>query len=182
MHERKPTQIKSSMFRSDETHSSCLSLLSPPRCPGSQVTVTDDSGLQRCVPSPCAPSSCRNGGICHALSPDSYQCRCQEGFRGQRCELGQVKGQRMTALSPSSILAISMCLLVFIGKRKKWLKWALGHWLKKILKFYVTLRWTSCKSKKIPTWYKKMNGNTEVTWVNSMQLKHPKFKPDISTY
>ncbi|XP_017279259.1 neural-cadherin [Kryptolebias marmoratus] len=84
------------------------------RCPGAQVTVTDDSGQQRCVPSPCGPSSCRNGGTCQALSPDSYQCRCQEGFRGQRCELGQVKGHRLAALSPSSILAISMCLLVFI--------------------------------------------------------------------
>ncbi|XP_008429010.1 neural-cadherin isoform X1 [Poecilia reticulata] len=84
------------------------------KCPGPQVTVTDESGLQRCVPSPCSSSSCRNGGTCHPLSADSYQCRCQEGFRGHRCELGQVKGQRMAALSPSSILAISMCLLVFI--------------------------------------------------------------------
>nr|XP_046255492.1 neural-cadherin [Scatophagus argus] len=85
------------------------------RCPGSQVTVTDDSGQQRCVPSPCGSTSCRNGGICQALSPDSYRCRCQEGFRGQRCELGQVKGHRLAALSPSSILAISMCLLVFFA-------------------------------------------------------------------
>ncbi|XP_061573337.1 neural-cadherin, partial [Cololabis saira] len=84
------------------------------KCPGAQVTVTDDSGEQRCVPSPCGPSSCRNGGTCQALSPDSYRCRCQEGFRGQHCELGQVKGQRLAALSPSSILAISMCLLFFI--------------------------------------------------------------------
>ncbi|KAM9851671.1 neural-cadherin [Aulostomus maculatus] len=85
------------------------------RCPGGQVTVTDHSGQQRCMPSPCGPSSCRNGGICQALSPDSYRCRCQEGFRGQRCELGQVKGHRLAALSPSSILAISMCLLVFFA-------------------------------------------------------------------
>ncbi|CAJ1061360.1 neural-cadherin isoform X1 [Xyrichtys novacula] len=85
------------------------------RCPGSQVTVIDDSGEQRCVPSPCGASSCRNGGVCQALSPESFRCRCQEGFRGQRCELGQVKGHRLAALSPSSILAISMCLLVFIA-------------------------------------------------------------------
>nr|XP_054596935.1 neural-cadherin [Nothobranchius furzeri] len=84
------------------------------KCPGTQVTVTSDAGQHRCVPSPCGPSSCRNGGVCQALSPDSYQCQCQEGFRGQRCELGQVKGHRLTALSASSILAISMCLLVFI--------------------------------------------------------------------
>ncbi|KAI3360564.1 hypothetical protein L3Q82_002285 [Scortum barcoo] len=86
------------------------------RCPGGQVTVTDDSGQQRCVPSPCGPSSCRNGGICQALSPDNYRCRCQEGFRGPHCELGQEKVHRLAALSPSSILAISMCLLVFFGK------------------------------------------------------------------
>nr|XP_020510259.1 LOW QUALITY PROTEIN: neural-cadherin-like [Labrus bergylta] len=85
------------------------------RCPGSQVTVTEDSGEQRCVPSPCGASSCRNGGVCQALSPDSYRCRCQDGFRGQRCELGQLKGHRLAALSPSSILAISMCLLVFFA-------------------------------------------------------------------
>lgn len=86
------------------------------RCPGGQVTVTDDSGQQRCVPSPCGSTSCRNGGVCQALSPDSYRCRCQDGFRGQHCELGQVKGHRLAALSPSSILAISMCLLVFFGE------------------------------------------------------------------
>ncbi|KAM4601120.1 neural-cadherin [Polymixia lowei] len=86
------------------------------RCPGGQVTVTDElSGQLRCVPSPCGPASCRNGGVCQALSPDSFRCRCQEGFRGQRCELGQVKGHRLAALSPSSILAISMCLLVFFA-------------------------------------------------------------------
>lgn len=88
---------------------------SSPRCPSGQVTVTDDSGQQRCIPSPCGSTSCRNGGVCQALSANSFRCRCQEGFRGQRCELGQVKGQRLAALSPSSILAISMCLLVFFG-------------------------------------------------------------------
>ncbi|KAG7233160.1 hypothetical protein INR49_007409 [Caranx melampygus] len=87
------------------------------RCPGGQVTVSDDSG-QRCLPSPCGLSSCRNGGVCQPLSADSYRCRCQEGFRGQRCELGQVKGHRLAALSPSSILAISMCLLVFFGETR----------------------------------------------------------------
>ncbi|RVE63047.1 hypothetical protein OJAV_G00163090 [Oryzias javanicus] len=84
------------------------------KCPGAQVTVTDGAGQHRCVPSPCGPSSCRNGGTCQALSPDTFRCRCQAGFRGQHCELGQVKGHRLAALSPSSILAISMCLLFFI--------------------------------------------------------------------
>ena len=74
------------------------------------------SGQERCVPSPCLPSSCRNGGVCTPLSPESYRCRCQAGFRGQRCEVGQVKGHLLATLSPSSILAISMCLLVFFGE------------------------------------------------------------------
>ncbi|KAM8870426.1 neural-cadherin isoform 2-T2 [Spinachia spinachia] len=85
------------------------------KCPGGQVTVTEDSGKQGCVPSPCGASSCRNGAVCQALTPDSFRCRCQDGFSGQRCELGQVKGHRLAALSPSSILAISMCLLVFFA-------------------------------------------------------------------
>ncbi|XP_031733141.1 neural-cadherin [Anarrhichthys ocellatus] len=84
------------------------------KCPGGQVTVTEDSGEQRCEPSPCGASSCRNGGVCQPLSPDSYRCRCQDGFKGQRCELG-LRRQRLVALSPSSILAISMCLLVFFA-------------------------------------------------------------------
>ncbi|XP_051921985.1 neural-cadherin [Hippocampus zosterae] len=85
------------------------------RCPSGQVILTDESGAERCVPSPCGPASCRNGGACQPLSADSFRCRCQEGFRGQRCELGQYRGHRLAALSPSSILAISMCLLVFFA-------------------------------------------------------------------
>uniref|UniRef100_A0A3Q2XV01 Cadherin domain-containing protein n=1 Tax=Hippocampus comes TaxID=109280 RepID=A0A3Q2XV01_HIPCM len=48
-------------------------------------------------------------------STSTFRCRCHEGFRGQRCELGQYRGHRLAALSPSSILAISMCLLVFFA-------------------------------------------------------------------
>lgn len=87
------------------------------RCPSGQVLVLDDStSLQRCAPSPCQPSICRNGGTCVAQSAKSYQCRCAEGFRGQWCEVGRAKALRLAALSPSSILAISMCLLVFFGE------------------------------------------------------------------
>ena len=88
----------------------------PLRCPGGQVTLMDASGQQSCRPSPCGSTSCRNGGVCQATSADSFRCRCQEGFRGQRCELGQVRGQHPAALSPSAILAISMCLLLFLGE------------------------------------------------------------------
>lgn len=88
------------------------------RCPGGQLTLMDDdsSAAPRCVPSPCSATSCRNGGVCQPLATDSFRCRCADGFSGRRCELGQVKGQRLAALSPSSILAISMCLLVFFGE------------------------------------------------------------------
>ncbi|KAL2084524.1 hypothetical protein ACEWY4_020042 [Coilia grayii] len=86
------------------------------RCPSGQVLVLDESsGLQRCAPSPCRASPCRNGGTCVAQSTKSYQCRCAEGFRGQWCEVGRTKALRLAALSPSSILAISMCLLVFFA-------------------------------------------------------------------
>ncbi|XP_041961666.1 neural-cadherin [Alosa sapidissima] len=86
------------------------------KCPSGQVLVLDDSsGLQRCAPSPCRAATCRNGGTCVAQSPKSYQCRCAEGFRGQWCEVGRAKALRLAALSPSSILAISMCLLVFFA-------------------------------------------------------------------
>uniref|UniRef100_W5L865 Si:dkey-22o22.2 n=1 Tax=Astyanax mexicanus TaxID=7994 RepID=W5L865_ASTMX len=86
------------------------------RCPAGQLAVADElTGVAKCAASPCGPSTCRNGGTCLAHSTKSYQCRCPEGFRGQWCELGQVKALRLAALSPSSILAISMCLLVFFA-------------------------------------------------------------------
>ncbi|XP_057689572.1 neural-cadherin isoform X2 [Corythoichthys intestinalis] len=85
------------------------------KCPDGQVMVPDESGGSRCAPSPCAPTSCRNGGSCQPLSAEGYRCRCRPGFRGRRCELGQYRGQRLAALSPGSILAISMCLLVFFA-------------------------------------------------------------------
>ncbi|MGH0134875.1 UNVERIFIED_CONTAM: hypothetical protein FKN15_067573 [Acipenser sinensis] len=86
------------------------------RCPAGQVTVVDNvSGLQQCAPSPCGPLTCHNGGTCVAESLKSFSCRCMEGYKGQWCEISQVKTGKAAALSPSSILAISMCLLVFLG-------------------------------------------------------------------
>ncbi|KTF89691.1 hypothetical protein cypCar_00002126 [Cyprinus carpio] len=86
------------------------------RCPANQVAVVDEvTALLHCAPSPCGPTTCRNGGTCLAHSTKNYQCRCPEGFRGQWCEIGQVKSLRLATLSPSSILAISMCLLVFFA-------------------------------------------------------------------
>uniref|UniRef100_A0A8C6T609 Si:dkey-22o22.2 n=1 Tax=Neogobius melanostomus TaxID=47308 RepID=A0A8C6T609_9GOBI len=71
--------------------------------------------FSRCVPSPCRPFSCRHGALCQPLSGEHFLCRCPEGVKGHRCELSSLRGHRMAALSPSSILAISMCLLVFLG-------------------------------------------------------------------
>nr|XP_015212998.1 PREDICTED: neural-cadherin-like isoform X3 [Lepisosteus oculatus] len=86
------------------------------RCPAGKMTVEDGiSGLLHCVPSPCGPSVCRNGGTCVAQSPRSFTCVCMEGYKGQWCEVSLVKAGRMAVLSPSSILAISMCLLVFFA-------------------------------------------------------------------
>ncbi|XP_072573022.1 neural-cadherin isoform X2 [Paramormyrops kingsleyae] len=86
------------------------------RCAAGQVMVVDNvSGLQHCAPSPCAPSTCHNGGTCLTQSPQNFQCLCLDGFRGQWCEVSQMKALRLAALSPSSILAISMCLLVFFA-------------------------------------------------------------------
>ncbi|XP_077577604.1 neural-cadherin [Stigmatopora nigra] len=88
------------------------------RCPVGQVAVAaeeEEVGGRRCAPSPCGASSCRNGGVCQALSASGFRCRCPPGFRGRRCEMGQYRGRRLAALSPSSILAISMCLLVFFA-------------------------------------------------------------------
>ncbi|XP_053349522.1 neural-cadherin [Clarias gariepinus] len=86
------------------------------RCPAGQLAVVDEhTGLVSCAMSPCGPSTCRNGGTCLAHSTKSYQCRCPKDFRGQWCEISQVKTSHLAALSPSSILAISMCLLVFFA-------------------------------------------------------------------
>lgn len=94
----------------------CQMFLPPfPRCPSSQLLLSGSSGRQRCVPSPCRPFSCRYGAVCQPLSAEHFLCRCPEGVKGHRCELGSIRGHRMAVLSPSSILAVSMCLLVFLG-------------------------------------------------------------------
>uniref|UniRef100_A0AAV2MF92 Uncharacterized protein n=1 Tax=Knipowitschia caucasica TaxID=637954 RepID=A0AAV2MF92_KNICA len=84
------------------------------RCPGSQMLLSD-SGGERCVPSPCRAWSCGQGGVCQPLSAEHFLCVCGGGLRGPRCELGALRARRTSGLSPSSILAISMCLLLFLG-------------------------------------------------------------------
>ncbi|XP_039592498.1 neural-cadherin [Polypterus senegalus] len=86
------------------------------RCPTGEITLSDNvSGVQRCAPSLCSKSPCHNGGICIIGSPETFVCHCMDGFKGQWCEISLLKSSKMAALSPSSILAISMCLLIFIA-------------------------------------------------------------------
>ncbi|KAK1794615.1 hypothetical protein P4O66_001333 [Electrophorus voltai] len=80
------------------------------RCPAGQLAEADElTGLVHCAASPCRSSTCHNGGTCLAHSTKSYHCQCPRGFRGQWCELSQAKALRLATLSPSTILAISMC-------------------------------------------------------------------------
>lgn len=88
------------------------------RCPAGKVEVTDTlTGLRHCTSSPCGHWTCRNGGTCVAQSQDKTICQCPEGYKGRWCEISQVKAGRPVGLSSGSILAISMCLLVFLGRR-----------------------------------------------------------------
>lgn len=87
------------------------------RCPAGKVEVTDNlTGLRHCTSSPCGHWTCRNGGTCVAQSQDKTICQCPEGYKGRWCEISQVKAGRPVGLSSGSILAISMCLLVFLGR------------------------------------------------------------------
>ncbi|XP_044280259.1 neural-cadherin-like [Varanus komodoensis] len=90
------------------------------RCPAGKVEVTDNlTGLKQCTSSPCGHWNCRNGGTCVAQSRDKYVCQCPEGYKGKWCEVSPMKAGRPVGLSSGSILAISMCLLVFLDALKK---------------------------------------------------------------
>ncbi|XP_006274014.3 neural-cadherin [Alligator mississippiensis] len=95
------------------------------RCPAGKVQVTDNlTGLKRCATSPCGHWTCRNGGTCVAQSQDKAVCRCPEGYKGRWCEISQVKAGRPVGLSSGSILAISMCLLVFLALLVSYTVWS----------------------------------------------------------
>uniref|UniRef100_A0A8D0DKZ2 Neural-cadherin-like n=1 Tax=Salvator merianae TaxID=96440 RepID=A0A8D0DKZ2_SALMN len=95
------------------------------RCPAGKVEVTDSlTGLKQCTSSPCGHWNCRNGGTCVAQSRDKYVCQCPEGYKGKWCEVSPVKAGRPVGLSSGSILAISMCLLVFIGLLVSYTVWS----------------------------------------------------------
>ncbi|XP_053251573.1 neural-cadherin-like isoform X2 [Podarcis raffonei] len=95
------------------------------RCPAGKVEVMDNlTGLKQCTSSPCGHWNCRNGGTCVAQSRDKYVCQCPEGYKGKWCEVGPVKAGRPVGLSSGSILAISMCLLVFLGLLVSYTVWS----------------------------------------------------------
>ncbi|KAJ6663946.1 hypothetical protein lerEdw1_008900 [Lerista edwardsae] len=95
------------------------------RCPAGKVEVTDNlTGLKQCTSSPCGHRNCRNGGTCVAQSRDKYVCQCPEGYKGKWCETSPVKAGRPVGLSSGSILAISMCLLVFLGLLVSYTVWS----------------------------------------------------------
>ncbi|XP_069477477.1 neural-cadherin-like [Ambystoma mexicanum] len=95
------------------------------RCPLNKVEVTDtQTGVKLCSPSPCGQWSCRNGGTCVAQSQYKFVCHCAEGYKGRTCEISLVKGGRPLGLNSGSILAISMCLLVFIALLVSYTVWS----------------------------------------------------------
>ncbi|KFQ07158.1 Neural-cadherin, partial [Leptosomus discolor] len=95
------------------------------RCPAGKVEVTDNlTGLRHCTSSPCGHWTCRNGGTCVAQSQDKTVCQCPEGYKGRWCEISQVKAGRPVGLSSGSILAISMCLLVFLALLVSYTVWS----------------------------------------------------------
>ncbi|NWX92829.1 CADN protein, partial [Nothoprocta pentlandii] len=95
------------------------------RCPAGKVEVTDNlTGLRHCTSSPCGHWTCRNGGTCVAQSPDKTVCQCPDGYKGRWCEISQVKAGRPVGLSSGSILAISMCLLVFLALLVSYTVWS----------------------------------------------------------
>ncbi|XP_042642142.1 neural-cadherin-like isoform X2 [Tyto alba] len=95
------------------------------RCPAGKVEVTDSlTGLRHCTSSPCGHWTCRNGGTCVAQSQNKTICHCPEGYKGRWCEISQVKAGRPIGLSSGSILAISMCLLVFLALLVSYTVWS----------------------------------------------------------
>ena len=48
------------------------------------------SKLYMFVPAdPCSSGPCRNGGACIEQTNGEIKCNCQDGYYGERCELGR---------------------------------------------------------------------------------------------
>uniref|UniRef100_A0A3Q1BB62 Neural-cadherin-like n=1 Tax=Amphiprion ocellaris TaxID=80972 RepID=A0A3Q1BB62_AMPOC len=69
-----------------------------------------------CVYTLCASRPCRHG-TCVAHSPSRYSCHCSEGYRGRHCEvtLAMFHNEDGNSLSLSSMFAISICVMAFLG-------------------------------------------------------------------
>ncbi|TNN67988.1 Neural-cadherin [Liparis tanakae] len=85
------------------------------RCPQGHMTKQSSLGTA-CVYTLCASRPCRHG-TCVAHSPSRYTCRCSEGYRGRHCEatLAMFHNEDGNSLSLSSMFAISICVLAFLG-------------------------------------------------------------------
>ncbi|KAM4688915.1 neural-cadherin-like [Discoglossus pictus] len=95
------------------------------RCPANKVEVFNNlTGNIHCHPTPCTQWSCRNGATCVVQSPQKYVCQCKEGYKGRFCETIQARTGRAIGLSSGSILAISMCLLIFIALLVSYTVWS----------------------------------------------------------
>ncbi|XP_075069925.1 neural-cadherin-like [Mixophyes fleayi] len=95
------------------------------RCPTDKVEVMNNvTGQKQCHPSPCTTWSCRNGGTCVVHSQYKYVCQCKNGYKGRTCENNQARTGRTVGLSSGSILAISMCLLIFIALLVSYTVWS----------------------------------------------------------
>ncbi|XP_072007544.1 neural-cadherin-like isoform X2 [Engystomops pustulosus] len=108
-----------------QSHLNCIDLWRKYecRCPADKVeAVNNVTGQKQCHPSPCTRWSCRNGGTCVVQSQYKYVCQCKNGYKGRSCE--STRTGRAIGLSSGSILAISMCLLIFIALLVSYTVWS----------------------------------------------------------
>ncbi|KAM3928305.1 neural-cadherin-like isoform 2-T2 [Leptodactylus fuscus] len=95
------------------------------RCPADKVEVMNNvTGQKQCHPSPCTRWSCRHRGTCVVQSQYKYVCQCKDGYKGRSCESAITRTGRAIGLSSGSILAISMCLLIFIALLVSYTVWS----------------------------------------------------------
>uniref|UniRef100_A0A3B4A3W0 Neural-cadherin-like n=1 Tax=Periophthalmus magnuspinnatus TaxID=409849 RepID=A0A3B4A3W0_9GOBI len=68
-----------------------------------------------CVYTLCANRPCRHG-TCVPHSPSRYSCHCSQGYRGRHCEVAlALFHDEGNSLSLSSMFAISICVMAFLG-------------------------------------------------------------------
>ncbi|XP_077127838.1 neural-cadherin-like [Ranitomeya variabilis] len=110
-----------------QSHLNCVDLWRKHecRCPTDKVEVMNNvTGQKQCHPSPCTRWSCRNRGTCVVRSQNKYVCQCKNGYKGRSCESTLTRTGKAIGLSSGSILAISMCLLIFIALLVSYTVWS----------------------------------------------------------